>query len=424
MKKLRCNFNTETLMREILCTVISVCMLFIICSCDKQNDLDTCSSTYNQNVLQNSQEQLLDFSENNYLSITKSNIFAQDQNIYYLKEKVSSQNCKIEFDTFKIDACDSCGNRISYFTYMDDKYGYYCRSDEEANTTGEIGRVDIENNTYEKLIEIPVGNQSGPIVASKDYLVWKESLNKSNWGITRLNIYNIKKKTNETFYNHTIDVNTGRCYAWNWSECVIDGDLIYFDDIVGIKDEIYQVNLYSYNAKTGKINLVKEMAKRPMKIGDGIIWQELNKDKVNTDICLYKNKKVSNVLSFINNSCRAISVGQNGSIVIINGLSSYGGDGINCTGVQIHNNKTSQLLVTKDCVYVETAITDGNIILFTLNTVYKHKPLMFDIKGNKFIELECEKSMYYSLISNSYVYFLSNSQDEMKIIRIELSHNN
>lgn len=410
-------------MREILCTVISVCMLFIICSCDKQNDLDTCSSTYNQNVLQNSQEQLLDFSENNYLSITKSNIFAQDQNIYYLKEKVSSQNCKIEFDTFKIDACDSCGNKILYFMCIDDKYGYYCRSSEE-NNTGEIGRVNIESNVYEKLIEIPLGNQGGNIVVSKDYIVWKESLDNSNWGLTRLNIYNKEKKTNKSFYNHTIDVNSGGVYAWNWSECVIDGDLIYFDDIVGIKDEIYQVNLYSYNAKTGKINLVKEMAKRPMKIGDGIIWQELNKDKVNTDICLYKNKKVSNVLSFINNSCRAISVGQNGSIVIINGLSSYGGDGINCTGVQIHNNKTSQLLVTKNCVYVETAITDGNIILFTLNTDYKHKPLIFDIKGNKFIELECEKSMYYSLISNSHVYFLSNSQDEMKIIRIELSHNN
>ena len=412
-------------MREILCTVISVCMLFIICSCDKQNDLDTCSSTYNQNVLQNSQEQLLDLSENNYLSITKSNIFAQDQNIYYLKEKVSSQNCKIEFDTFKIDACDSCGNRISYFMYMDDKYGYYCRSDEEANTTGEIGRVDIENNTYEKLIEIPVGNQSGPIVASKDYLVWEESLNKSNWGITRLNIYNIKKKTNETFYNHTLDVNTGRCYAWNWSDCVIDGDLIYFDDIVGIKDEMYQVNLYSYNAKTGKINLVKEMAKCPMKIRGGLIWQELNKDKVNTDISIYKDNKISNLLSFISNSYLNIFAGQDDSIVIKNSL-SIDGDGItSCNGVQIYNNnKLSQLLVTKRCVYVEKAITNGNIILFALNTDNNHKPIMFDIKTNKFIELECEKSNYDTYISDSYAYFFSEIQDEMKIIRIELSHNN
>ena len=412
-------------MREILCTVISVCMLFIICSCDKQNDLDTCSSTYNQNVLQNSQDKLLDFTEKNYQGITKANIVAQDDNIYYLKEKVSSKEHKLNFDTFEIDVKDSCGNRISYFMYMDDKYGYYCRSDEEANTTGEIGRVDIENNTYEKLIEIPVGNQSGPIVALKDYLVWEESLNKSNWGITRLNIYNIKKKTNETFYNHTINVNTGRCYAWNWSDCVIDGDLIYFDDIVGIKDEMYKVNLYSYNAKTGKINLVKEMAKRPMKIRGGLIWQELNKDKVNTDISIYKDNKISNLLSFISNSCLNIFAGQDDSIVIINGLSSDGGDGINCTGVQIYNNnKLSQLLVTKNCVYVEKAITDGNIILFGLNTDNNYKPIMFDIKTNKFIELECEKSKYSTYISDSYAYFLSNTQDEMKIIRIELSHNN
>lgn len=407
-------------MRKVLLLITIICIVIIVCSCDKQYDAGNYSSIYNKDELKNHENQLLDFSDNNYLSITKPFILGQDQNIYYLKNKITSKNSKIHFDTFEIDVKDSIGNKISHFICMDDKYGYYCRSGEEEHA-GEIGRVNIENNTYEKLIEIPIGNQGGSLVASKDYIVWEESLDNSNWGLTRLNVYNKKRMTNEPFYNHAIDVETGKVYAWNWSECVIDGDLIYFDDIVGIKDEIYQVNLYTYNIKTRKINLVKEMAKQPMKTRDGIVWQELNEDKINTDICLYKEDKMSNLLSFINNSCRAISVGRNGSISIINGFSSDGDDSTNCTGVQIYNNnKISQLLVTKRCVYIETAITDGDLILFTLNTDHKHRPLLFDIESDRFVELECEKSMYYSLLSNSYGYFLSNTKGEFQIIRIQL----
>ncbi len=409
-------------MRKILCIVISVCMLLIICSCNKPYDADTSSLTNSQNA---SQDKLLDFTEKNYQGITKSNIFAQDDNIYYLKEKVSSKEQKLNFETFEIDVKDSCGNKILYFTYMDDKYGYYERSDEEANTTGEIGRVDIENNTYEKLIEIPVGNQSGPITASKDYLVWAESLDKSNWGLTRLNIYNFEEKTNKVFYSHSIDPNTGRCYGWNNVNCVIDGELIYFDDMVSEiveKENTYiNSNIYSYNVKTGKVNLVKEMAKRPIKIREGIIWEEQDRDDEKTEISLYKNNTVSNFLTFMNDSSRITVSGQNDSIVIKNHLSSRGGDAVDCSGVQIYNNnKLSQLLVTKKVVNVEKTKTDGNIILFSLNTDNKHKPIMFDIKADKFIELECEKSKYITYISDSYAFFFSEIQDKLQIIRIEL----
>ncbi len=409
-------------MKKILCLIISVCILFVLCSCDKQKGSDTLSSANGENVSQSSKDELLDFSDNNYNGITNSDILAQDDNYYYLKQKVSSKDANINFDTFKIDVKDSSGNEITYFMYMDDKYGYYCRSDEIANTMGEIGRVNIEDNTYEKLIDIPIGNQGGGLVVSEDYIVWKESLDKSNWCKTRLNIYNIEEKTNKTFFSNAIDAETGKVYAWNWSNPVIDGDMVYFDDVVGIKDQIYQVNLYSYNAKTGEISLVKEMAKRPMKTDDGIIWQELNKDKVNSDVCLYKNKEITNVLSFINNSCKAISVGKNGSIVITNLLDSDGNDYNNCNGVQIYNNNNiSQLLVTKDCVYMAKTVTDGNVILFGLTGGQDHKPLMFDIKADKFIELECQKSKYNCYMSNSYGYFFTSAQDGMEIIRMMLS---
>lgn len=410
------------MLKKICCSVIAVYFLFVFCSCGNKNGTDTSGSANGENLLQSSKDGFLDFSDNNYKYITKKDVFGQDDNYYYLKQKVSSKDANINFDTFKTDVKDSCGNQITYFMYMDDKYGYYCRSDEWADTAGEIGRVNIEDNTYEKLIDIPIGNQGGGLVVSEDYIIWQESLDKSNWYKTRLNIYNIEKKTNKTFFNHSIDINTGKVYAWNFSDYVIDGDMVYFDDVVGIKDQIFQVNLYSYNAKTGEISLVKEMAKRPMKTDDGIIWQELNKDKLNSDICLYKNQEITKVLSFINNSCKAISVGKNGSIVITNWLDSNGDDYNNCNGVQFYNNNNiSQLLVTKDCVYVEKEITDGNVILFGLTGGQDHKPIMFHIKSDKFIELECQKGKYNSYISNSYGYFVSATQDGMEIIRMTLS---
>lgn len=408
-------------MKKILCLIISVCVLFALCSCDKQKGSDTLSSANGENVSQNSKDEFLDFSDNNYNGITNSDILAQDDNYYYLKQKVSSKDANINFDTFKIDVKDSSGNEITYFMYMDDKYGYYCRSNEDLNTTGEIGRVNIENNTYEKLIDIPVGNQGGGVVASDKYIVWKESLDKSNWGKTRLNIYDIEQKVNKVFFTHSVETDTGRVYALTDSPCVINGDLVYFDDVVAIKDGIRQTNIYSYNVKTSKLSLVKEMAEIHSETSGGFIYKELRSDQENTTVGLYKEGSAAKLLSFKNSSNGEFVVTQNTNIAKINWLSNNGLNSADCHGVQLYsNNKISQLLVTKECVYIGQLVTDGNVILFGIGDK-EQKPLMFDVKADKFIELDCNKGKCCCKISKSYGYFYSPTQDGMEIIRMPLS---
>ena len=294
---------------------------------------------------------------------------------------------------------------------------------------GEIGIVDYTKNTYCKIIELSKGSQAAIETVNQNYIVWKESLNDSNWGITRLHLYDKRTMKDIVFYNHTIDVDTKRVLAWNWSNPVIVENTIYFDDVVSNSDDIYKVNMLRYDIKEAKISTVKTMAKWPIKYNNGVIWQQLNCDGINTDVIFYDGFQTKVLFGFINQSVSVFNADE-GNFAIINMLNSemlsadsvkeY--DSFDCAGLQIFfNNHLRQVLRTKPTVYIQDPQICGDYVSFQLNSTKEFSPKIYSLKNDTVISLDSIPEDFYSVFfAEKNGYFVSTSNVQTSIYKVKL----
>lgn len=384
--------------------------------------------TSDENSIDSSVEPVMyDFTDYHFRN-SSVNIVSEDENFYFYKKVRHSSGNEFDVKQYTVNLSDSQDRKIDYLFDFDEDYAYYsCDSTEDK--PGEIGIVDYAKNAYQKIIELPKGSQAGIETVDQNYIVWKESLNDSNWGITRLHLYDKATNKDIVFYNNAIDVDTKRVFAWNWSKPVIIEDTVYFDDVVGVENDIYKVNMLKYDIKEKKITTVKKMAKWPISYKNGIIWQQLNSDGVNTDVIFYNGTQEKHLFSFNNRSVSSI-IGHSDRFAMVNQLNSemltkdttqiY--DSVDCAGLQIFSdNNIQQILITKPTQYIQNPIICGDFLSFYLNTEHPYIPKLYNFKTDEIIELsDLSKDFYNIVFSEQYAYFSCKEDNHLLIYRIKL----
>ncbi len=350
----------------------------------------------------------LDFSGNNF---DTAEIKAQDEAYYYLRDKAlfSDQYKDVAVQTGYINVKDSVGEMFE-FHLIDNEYNCFHVRDPEGTFNGEIGMYNLNTKKYTKLIEFPSGSQAALNTVDDNYLIWTESIEDSNWYKTKLHIYDRKENNDEVMYCHSTDPETGLVYTWNWSNPVIVKDKIYFDDYTGPTE----VDIFCYDVKSKEIEKVQEMAKWPTKYQGHVAWNEKGEER-QISICAFDGTNKS-LITTIDTDGGMSSLNTGGEIlVIINSdliFNEHQGNGL-----QIYKNeKVLPVIVTKKSVsYLEWPETNGRIVIFRTCGI-DQKPVFYDIKHDKIIELDLAEDgfLYEIYFSDRLLMFVrrENQEDE------------
>ena len=112
----------------------------------------------------------------------------EDENFYFYKNVNHNLDGEFDIEQYAVKLSDSKGRKIDRFAAVDENFAYYsCDSNEDQNA--ELGIVDYRANSYQKIVELPKGSQAAIQTVNQNYIVWTESLNDSDWGITRLHLF-------------------------------------------------------------------------------------------------------------------------------------------------------------------------------------------------------------------------------------------
>ena len=350
----------------------------------------------------------LDFSGNNF---DTAEIKAQDEVYYYLRDKelFSEQYKNVTVQTGYIDVKDSSGEMFQT-CLIDNEYNCFHVRGSKGVSNGEIGIYNLNTKKYTKLLELPLESQAGLNTVDDNYLIWTESMDDSNWYKTRLHIYDRKQKKDEVIYCHSTDPETGMVYAWNWSKPVIIKDKIYFDDYTGPS----KVDMFCYDIKSKEIKKIQEMAKWPTKYNGDVAWNEKGEEN-QIFIRTFDGKQKSLITTIdTDEGMFGLNTGGDTLVIINNGLYVDKHDG---NGLQVYRDeKVLPIIATKkSSSYLEWPETDGRVVVFGTCDIY-HKPVFYDIKYDKIIELDSAETgfLYGKYLSDKFLMFTRrvNQKDE------------
>ncbi|MCL1791387.1 MAG: hypothetical protein FWG40_08610 [Peptococcaceae bacterium] len=357
--------------------------------------------------------------------------YSQDEGYYYLRDKkiFSELYSGIEVTKGMIDARDSSGRLISIILIDNDYNGYHFR-DSENGVKGEIGMYNLDTEEYTKLLVVPLGSQVALNTVNEKYLIWTESMDDSEWYKTRLHLYDKMKKEDIVFYTHSTDPVTGMVYSWNWSNPVIVGDKIYFDDYTEeIKMGQVKVDMFCYSIVDGKVIKVQEMAKWPTKFRGNVAWNEMSEKEYYSNIYSY-NGVSKTLLTSIKSTGSMSTMNSGGEILVLsNGLSSRAmklenpfvspqdEQTIDCNGVQIFKDgKFLPIIISRAAyTYLEWPKTNGQVVVFGAYEIYK-KPVFYDVERDVIVEMDAAESgfLYGTHLSDTLLMYTrrENPEDE------------
>lgn len=238
------------------------------------------------------------------ISFSENGIKTIDENDYIGAEIISQKEERVLFkkcvdfqDVYpnakKIDLSDLKlpDSQMSFSGIDDDGLIYFTKDGNETEKTGKIYSYDYKNNDWNIVIDPEEKVNCSFISANGDYLLWMSD-EKANWQKTSLHIYDIKAKKDKKFYTHTTDPKSGFTYVWQFTDPVLFGNTILFEDTVGIdSNEIYKIKVFSYDIKKDKITEISDDAKSIMEYKGEAAWLVLSKDKVNSVLYSQYEKK-------------------------------------------------------------------------------------------------------------------------------------
>lgn len=304
-------------------------------------------------------------------------------------------------------------------------YGY-CDSGE---TQGEIGFYDPFEQNYTKLLSLRMGSLASLLAADSQYLVWMESLEDSNWGKTNLHVYDQAAKTDAVIYTHTVNPETGYVYAENWSKPVILDGMLYFDDITGVQENYFQIDLFSCRLQDKTVELVEKTAKRPMIYKNKPAWLCMGDTIHESALYAYdaSSGQKEKVLT-ISDSAGGVNLQTMEDMTAVTQgiyskyarlLNRYAPnlpddetDSVDCTFLQMWRDGSSKpVLVTKSVKYIEALQGRRNVVAFNANGIYA-KPIFYDSARERLVTLdaaEADKGYTY-IISDRYLAYSSYAQ--------------
>jgi hypothetical protein len=348
--------------------------------------------------------------------------FLKDKIIMYQDHGLFSdyfKDYKIEEYLIEYDA--SC-------IYVDANKNAYLQISSSNNINNEFGIYSLTEKVYTPLVTLDQGHQVAIKAVNDNFIIWKEDKN-SNWYKTSLHVYNLKTKKDTEFYVHTVDPETDMVYEWNFNKPVLKDDIVYFDDIVGIKDDIYQINLFQYNITEDKLEKIKTQAKYPMLYNDEIAWLGYRKKDNGTTIVVNNNGKPLEIAQIKSSGGLFQMSSSKNIIAIIEGINIPDYDIITSLaektnnenpkeksyseketlsqiayGVKIFDGKTAEpVMVSKDPV--DTPDNNGKYIGWRQFT--KDYPRFYDVENKRIITVDklSPEKVYGCLINQKYLIF-------------------
>jgi hypothetical protein len=307
-------------------------------------------------------------------------------------------------------------------TIIDDALNMYTvtMNDPQSNEPlfCELGIYDFINDIYSPFITLDSGHSIGFIAAvSENYIVWEESLDGYSWGITQLHLFDKENQQDIVFYSHTINPETGKVYQSNFNSAVIIGDKVFFDDMTGIVEGQYQMNIFCYDIPSRTIEVISPMAKRPVRYENGIAYLKKMANSEYSVLYYYGNsqERALDILSEDALNDRNIAdIAISGSTVFLS-KNNYEND--DTTADKTHVLSTD-LYVGKDSApiisgktsnYTYGARTNGEIVIWEVTN--PEKPVFYDTDKEIFVRLSDADERYYaSFITSDAVIFLAYSE--------------
>lgn len=154
-----------------------------------------------------------------------------------------------------------------------------------TETLNLFSRYNMETGTEEELFTYETEYGIGFSAANDKYIIWCESedINEHRYSSHYYDIENGVHKKYRTI--HSI----------SWSNDVLDGNCVYFDETVGWENGKANINLYEYNLEKDELNLIAEnRAANPVPY-KGLSW--LSFDETSEEYVL-QNIKSSKTISF------------------------------------------------------------------------------------------------------------------------------
>ena len=401
--------------------MLLICAL--MCGCNFQNN--DAYTEYDSFTPQAKKDSKSTFSAENY---NFAEIKFEDEGYYYLREKAdfSIQYAGTNIVSGVIDAKDTSGELI-YLSIIDENGNFYHRRDSSDTESGEIGMYSPVQKTYKKLMDIPPKSQAGIITVNVDYLVWQESMDNSNWGKTRLHLFKQKENVDTVIYEYTTNPDTGFVYGYNWSEIIIIGNKIYFDDIIGKENDIMQISIFCYDIETGIITEIQKQGKTPMKYMDKVAWNEKGENPNDINVVTYDGNKKEVVVKFKATDTMGMANTGGRSMAYIDWLNTkrvpilYSpsddeeiDDTYNdCMGLQIWNDgNVLPIIISKSLSYLSQPQTNGRIFIFG-GSDFGTQPVFYDLKYDKLVVADKLPMghVYGGFLNNNILVFYFTEQD-------------
>lgn len=295
-------------------------------------------------------------------------------------------------------------------TLVTSDYKAYLSANMNEYGNAYFGEYDLKTDTYRTLMKVGKGSQVALFTADEDYIVWQEGYDNSDWKKTRWHLYNKKNGKDKMFYTCAQDPENGYIYADNFSVPLLWNGCVYFDDVVGMKEDIFQVNLYCYNIAEDKVTMLVEQGKRSTVYKNKLAYLGPDlQDSAGAVLYTY-DAGVSKKIMTIPAGTTALNTYDN-LIMTVEGAKSATlhelfKDRFDCSLIQVHQEGASKVLACgKATNYIEQPQANATVISFQ-STEFRY-PTFYDRKLDKVVKLneESNEFLYAQLLTDKFIIF-------------------
>lgn len=286
-----------------LCMLMTFLLMVALTSCSNKKHV--------------SESAVIVLNESDYLN---ADVVSTDENIIFYKKTAKFSE---EYKGVKLkDISHIQKPKNAYIQAVDDNGNiYYCiDGNDSVDTIAEIMSYNLKSQKLTSLIK-PVNMFNCTVVSVNDrYLIWVEDEN-ANWQKTSIHLFDLQTKDDVEFYKHTLDPKTNLTYTSFFNSPVMIGDKVYFDDVVS-KDsnDIYKIQVFSYDIKQKKVSKLYDQAKIPMEYKGKLAWLSMSADKKNSVFC----SDAARVTGILKSETRlGTAYTSSGDLIIINDYMSH-----------------------------------------------------------------------------------------------------
>ena len=393
--------------------------LFVLAACSNQAIIDTNSAVIGNAEADTPEESVTSVHDNQTKDTSPGQEVTvyEDGNYFYYRELIEITTTEIlGCETGLIDFRSQDGQRPN-ITYIDDDLNLYTISTQTDPTDPngivycELGRYDPDAKEYKAIVKLDSKNAHGYFLGvSESYIIWKKVYANGKNLLSELHVCDKNGEGDIVFFTDHINPETGRIYEFNYNPTVIIGDKVYFDAVTGLNDGITEMDVLCYDRITGEVNVVSNMAKRPVRYLDGIAYLKKG-EGTNSRLFSYIDGRESFLMDLAEDTadyafsgdkiCRSVYNYEdpNSGKILISSMSIFYGE------------EEIPLIEGKKSNYTYHVQSNGEAMIWEITN--PEKPVYYDIINDRFVRIDDEEIGYYgSFAGSDFIVFFTQSDPE------------